>query len=56
MNKVRMEKARALKKWDQRADYDATLRVVDNEIMEATNKQYKNSSSDEGDAELQDTS
>jgi hypothetical protein len=29
MSKVRMEKARAMKKWDQRADYDAVLRVVD---------------------------
>lgn len=29
MNKVRMEKKRAMLKWDKRADYDAVLRVVD---------------------------
>lgn len=29
MNKVRMEKAKALESWNKRADYDATLRVVD---------------------------
>jgi hypothetical protein len=30
MNKVRMEKAKAMKKWDLRADYEGILRVVDN--------------------------
>jgi hypothetical protein len=29
MNKVRLEKKRAMQKWDKRADYDAVLRVVD---------------------------
>ena len=38
MSKVRIEKARVLKKWDQRADYDATLRVVDNATYELTAK------------------
>lgn len=29
MSKVRMEKARAMRKWDKRADYDAILMVVE---------------------------
>jgi len=59
MNKVRMEKARALEKWNQRADYDATLRVVDNANYAHSVKNHKhtgNSSSDECDHELLDAS
>lgn len=47
MNKVRLEKARALEKWNQRADYDATLRVVDN-INFDLNAKHHYSSSEEG--------
>lgn len=29
MNKIRLEKARAMSKWKTRSDYDGTLMVVD---------------------------
>ena len=47
MNKVRLEKARALEKWNRRADYDATLRVVDNTKNKATAMNYNENSSSE---------
>ena len=40
MNKVRLEKARALVKWNQRADYDATLRVVENTNFDINAKNH----------------
>ena len=47
MNKVRIEKARALEKWGLRADYDGTLRVVDKMNFEATLKKHHGNSSSE---------
>lgn len=50
MNKVRLEKARALDKWNQRADYDAVMQVVDNNNFDLNVKSPYNSDSsdDEG--------
>lgn len=57
MNKVRLEKARALEKWNQRADYDATLRVVENTNFEVNTKNHHehNQSSDECDHDILDS-
>ena len=49
MNKVRLEKARALDKWNQRADYDAIMQVVDNNNFDLNVKSpYNSDSSTEG--------
>ena len=48
MNKVRLEKARALEKWNQRADYDAVMQVVDNNNFDLNVKSpYNSDSSDD---------